>query len=134
MSNATEYTIGAQVACSDGACGELSRIVVDPVARALTHLVVEPRHRVGGHLVPVSLVESAAAEIRLRCTISEFDALEAAEETRFLPQADEAGGQLGYAAGEAFAWPHYGLGRGVGGLGVGQMAGAPVPVIVDRVP
>jgi hypothetical protein len=134
MTDATEYTIGAQVACSDGACGQLSRIVVDPVGRALTHLVVDPKHRVGGRLVPVSLVESAATEIRLRCTISEFDALEAAEETRFLPESGEVGGQFGYGASEAFAWPYYGLGRGVGGLGVGEMAGAPVPVIIDRVP
>jgi hypothetical protein len=42
MSEATEFTIGSEVVCSEGACGELRRVVVNPVARALTHLVVEP--------------------------------------------------------------------------------------------
>jgi hypothetical protein len=137
MSDATEYTIGTAVVCSDGPCGELGRVVVDPVARALTHLVVEPKHRVGlARLVPIDLVETAAAEIHLRCTTSEFDALEAAEETRFLP---EAAGHLGYGVGEAFSWPYYGLGRGVGGLGMGGMAGVtmdglPQPITVERIP
>ena len=57
MSDTTQFIIGTEVACSDGACGDLRRVVVDPVARAITHLVVEPRHRRGtGHLVPIDLV------------------------------------------------------------------------------
>jgi len=51
MTEATEFIIGSEVACSDGVCGDLRRVVIDPVARAVTHLVVEPRHRAGGHLV-----------------------------------------------------------------------------------
>ena len=42
-----QYTIGVEVTCSDGVCGDLRRVVIDPVARVLTHLVVEPKHR--GH-------------------------------------------------------------------------------------
>ena len=61
MSETTEFIIGSAVSCSDGACGELRRVVVDPVARALTHLVVEPGHRRGtGRLVPVDLADSTA--------------------------------------------------------------------------
>jgi hypothetical protein len=44
MSESTEFAIGRDVSCSDGLSGELSRVVVDPVARELTHLVVEPKH------------------------------------------------------------------------------------------
>lgn len=48
----TQFTIGAEASCTDGACGAVSRVVVDPVARAVTHLVVEPAHRQGlGRLV-----------------------------------------------------------------------------------
>ena len=55
MSGPTEFTIGSEVSSSDGACGELRRVVIDPVARALTHLVVEPKHgRAKGHLVPIA--------------------------------------------------------------------------------
>ena len=133
-SDTTQYTIGAEVTCSDGVCGELSRVVIDPVARALTHLVVEPKHRQGqGRLVPIDLVDTSAEGIRLRCGAAELDSLEEAEETRFLPEADE---QMGYGAGQAYAWPYYGLGGGMGGMGMGGMgmANAPLLVIEDRVP
>jgi hypothetical protein len=73
MSDAAEFTIGSDVSCRDGVCGEVTRIVVDPVARALTHLVVEPKQgRGAGRLVPVDLVDSAGKEIRLGCATSEF--------------------------------------------------------------
>jgi hypothetical protein len=67
------------------------------------------------------------------CSAMEFDALEAAEETRFLPGAGE---QMGYGAGQALAWPYYGLGGGMGGIGMGGvgMANSPQVVIEDRVP
>src|ERR1017187_1927312 len=106
MAEAEQFTIGADATCSDGVCGEVSRVVIDPVARTLTHLVVEPKHRQGlGRLVPLDLVDATAEEIHLRCTAAEFDALEDAEERHFLP---EAGKDMGYEAGQAFAWPYYG--------------------------
>lgn len=146
MSETRDFTIGSEVTCSDGVCGELKRVVVDPVARALTHLVVKPRHRRGaGHLVPIELVDSAANEIRLRCTNSEFEALEDAEETHFLPGAS---GRWGYEQGQMLSWPYWGVGTGMGGLGVGIAGGmgvggglgmvgmgtGPRPVTDDRVP
>jgi sporulation protein YlmC with PRC-barrel domain len=136
MSGTMDFTIGSGVACSDGVCGELRRVVVDPVARALTHLVVEPRHRRrAGRLVPIELVDSKANEIRLRCTMSEFEALEDAEETHFLPGAS---GGWGYEQGEMLSWPYYGLGMGGGmrgGMGAGiGMGSGPQTITTDRVP
>ena len=129
MSETTEFTIGSDVSCSDGACGELRRVVVDPIARALTHLVVDAKHRQGmGHLVPVDLVSSAGAEIHLRCTVAQFEALDDAEETQFLPGAS---GQWGYGQGQMLSHPYYGL--GMGGMGMGMGVG-PQPIIFDRVP
>ena len=134
MSETTEFTIGSDVSCSDGACGELRRVVVDPIARALTHLVVEAKHRQGmGHLVPVDLVSSAGAEIHLRCTVAQFEALDDAEETQFLPGAS---GQWGYGQDQMLSHPYYGLGMGgmgMGGMGMGMGVG-PQPIIFDRVP
>jgi hypothetical protein len=139
MSEATEFTIGSEVACIDGPCGQLTRVVVDPVLRTLTHVVVEAKHRQGnGRLVPIGLVESATAEeITLRCTIAEFHALEDAEETQFLPGAP---GEWDYQQQQMLSLPYYGLGAGTGmGLGIGGMHVGdpdvgPHPVIVDRVP
>ena len=92
MSETSQFIIGSEVACTDGVCGDLRRVVIDPVATAITHLVVEPRPwaRDGGHLVPIDLVTSTAEVIQLSCTTSEFEALEMADETQFL-----SGGQRG---------------------------------------
>ena len=82
MSEATEFDIGSSVACSDGVCGKLARVVIDPVARAITHLVVEPEHRrEGNRLIPVDQVESAGKQIRLKCTKDEFGGFDYADDT-----------------------------------------------------
>ncbi len=139
MSDSTEFVIGTEVACSDGVCGELRRVVIDPVARAITHLVVEPRHQQGtGHLVPIDLVSAAAAEIQLRCTKAEFHALEDAEETQFLPGAS---GEWGYQQAQMLSMPYFRLGMGgmtMGGMGIGGLSmpkgTGPHAVTSDRVP
>jgi len=137
MTVTAEYTIGSGVTCSDGACGELRRVVVDPVARTLTHLVVEPEdRRKTDRLVPVDLVDPAATgeEIRLRCSVSEFDALKEAEETHFVPGAS---GRWGYGEGQVFSWPYYGIGMGgmgAGGMGLGNVGAGSQMITYDRVP
>jgi sporulation protein YlmC with PRC-barrel domain len=84
----TEFTIGTDASCSDGHAGWLSRLIVDPGTQAVTHLVIEPKHRPGrGHIVPIDLAEATAGEIKLRCTKAEFDKLDPAEETDLLPKA-----------------------------------------------
>ena len=131
MAEETQFTIGAAASCSDGVCGQVRRVIVDPVARTVTHLVVESKHRRGiDRLVPLDLVDTTTDEIRLRCTRAEFDQLDPAEETQFLPGS---GGYEGYGPGQAVAWPYYSLAAGgMGlGLGVGYVSG---PVTYDTVP
>ena len=128
MAETAHFTIGAEVSCSDGACGEVRRVVVDPVARAVTHLVVGPEHPHGlGRLVPVDLADATAGQIRLRCTLAEFARLGWAKETHFLP---ESGLYSGYRPGQVFSWPHYGVGSRVG-IGMGDL---PQTVTYDSVP
>lgn len=128
----TPFEIGVPVLCRDGTCGELRRVVVDPVARAVTHLVVEAKHRSGlGRLVPVDLVSATGTEISLRCTLGEFSRLDDADEAQFLAGAD---GELGYGAAQMLSWPYFGLGvGGAGGLD-GWGGNANLPITVDRVP
>jgi hypothetical protein len=76
----TEFTMGARASCSDGYCGVVRRAILDPAARTVTHLVIEPHHGIGGRLVPLDLVEGTAGEVRLRCTLDEFGRLDPAEE------------------------------------------------------
>jgi sporulation protein YlmC with PRC-barrel domain len=111
MAETMQFTIGADVSCTDGVCGQVTRVVVDPVARAVTHLVVEPKHRQGlGRLVPLDLVDATTGQVRLRCTVAEFEKLDFAEETQFLPGGSDYGG---YGPGQVLSWPYYGLGMGM---------------------
>jgi sporulation protein YlmC with PRC-barrel domain len=119
------YAIGSQVSCSDGGCGRLERVVVDPVARALTHLVVRPDEG-ADRLVPVDLVEdgdeTADLVVRLRCSADDFQNLESAEESEFAPAYEDMPGS---GEGRTGAWPGYPLGMatvGVGAPGVVPLA------------
>lgn len=107
MDQTTAVTIGAEASCTDGICGEVTRVVVDPVAREVTHIAVEPKGRQGlARLVPLDLVEVSDGEIRLRCTLAQFEQLDPAEETQFVP------GTRGYAAygpEQVLAWPYASL-------------------------
>ena len=47
MARTMSFRIGADASCTDGACGQVSRVIVNPVAREVTHLVVDPKHRIG---------------------------------------------------------------------------------------
>ena len=85
-------TIGAATVCSDGFRGELKSLVVDPRARAVTHLVIEPERAHGpgyglARLVPLDHAAATTEPIRLRYTEAEFKDLSPAEETlaEFVP-------------------------------------------------
>lgn len=141
MGETMEFPIGAKVECADGVCGEVQRVVIDPVARAVTHLVVEPPHRVGvGRLVSVDLVSHGGQEIQLRCSHDEFEQLDQAEEMQYLPGVTAG---LGYGPDQSWGLPYYGLGgMGMGLGGIGMMgsgigmgaANAVQPIVYDRVP
>ena len=92
MAQTMLFRMGADASCTDGACGQVSRIIVNPVTREVTHLAVDPKHRHGpGRLVPVDLVDATTGQIRLRCPLAEFQALRPAEETEAVPDLDPTG-------------------------------------------
>jgi hypothetical protein len=120
------FSIGVAVRCSDGQCGHLARVVVDPVARTVTHLVVEPRKELG-RLVPIDLVETSSDEVHLQCTEGEFLELPLADTTHFEPHSRS---HLGYRAEQIFMWPHYRLGFAMEGMG----GHGSQPILYDKVP
>jgi len=131
MAEAEGFRIGAEASCSDGPCGKVSRLVMDPVALTVTHLVNEPKHRrEPGRLVPVHLFDTTADHLRLRCSIAEFDKLDPAEETDLVEDLDYGGGY-----GQAEAVQGYGAMGGVGGsgMGIGMSLGHNTPVVVEDV-
>jgi sporulation protein YlmC with PRC-barrel domain len=85
MDEETEFAMGAMASCADGPGGKVSRVIIDPATETVTHLVIQPKHRLGvGRLVPLDLVDTTAGDIRLRCTVEEFGELEPAQETELI--------------------------------------------------
>ena len=85
MADETTFLIGARACCSDGPGGKVTRIVIDPATRTVTHLAIELKHHYGPpRLVPLGLVDTTGGEIRLRCNLAEFERLEAAEEVQMV--------------------------------------------------
>ena len=92
MDEETEFAMGATASCVDGPGGKVSRVIIDPATETVTHLVIEPKHRLGvGRLVPLDLVDTTAGDIRLRCTVEEFGGLEPAQETELIDDAGDLG-------------------------------------------
>lgn len=140
MSESTAFSIGSEVSCEDGSCGTLSRVVVDPVRRVLTYLVVsnKQRHHLG-RLVPTDLVESSDESVHLRCSLAEFEKLAEAEETELIEGAD---GDWGYEPDQMLSLPYFGLGQGglglgttgMGSLGLAGAGARPESITYDKVP
>ncbi len=121
MADTSQFMIGTEASCSDGMVGRVTRVIVDPLAEKVTHLVIGPEHRRDAdRLVPLDLIDATAGQVRIGCTRAGFEQLDPAEESQFIPSTTGYEG-LGYGAGEVGYWPYYRLGggMGVGGLGLG---------------
>jgi sporulation protein YlmC with PRC-barrel domain len=143
MTESKLLPMGATVTCQDGDCGTLQQLVVDPLAGTVTHLVVERPHRRGaGRLVPVNLLSRTVPEVHLTCTLAQFEVLEPAEDSQFLPGAHAS---WGVDTEQVLSWPYYGLAVGGSsvmggspalyrGLDLDGMGEGPELLIQDRVP
>ncbi|GAA2002145.1 hypothetical protein GCM10009838_80080 [Catenulispora subtropica] len=122
--------------CSDGECGELVCVVVDPVADRLAHLIVVPHGSGQSRLVPVERAGVEGGAVVLDCTRDEFSHFETAVRTHFMNAEDEEEDRYGYRGDEIMAWPYFGLGPARPAMGLS----APEPVLTpwieleDRVP
>ena len=80
--------IGNRVRCTDGVYGELADIVIDPLEKRLTHLVVRPEQGEGeARLVPIQLAkgrDDEQREIELKCTLDEAQGFESVREGAYL--------------------------------------------------
>jgi len=83
-----DISINSLVFCSDGECGKTIRVIIDPIKKQLTHIVVQGKGLHAGmeQLVPVDIIlESTLDEIQLRCTRKEFILLESFLEYEYIP-------------------------------------------------
>jgi hypothetical protein len=77
--------LGSSVHCTDAAFGELADVIVDPISRRVTHIVVEPH---GQHhharLVPIDRARPADDGLALDCSVADVEALAPLHESAYL--------------------------------------------------
>ena len=141
MSKTQLFRLGAEVRCADKECGELSSLVIRPDDDVVTHLVVEAPHKeIPARLVPFDLVDTepagrAGSEVRLRCSMAEFEWLDPAEATYAYPEDEDT--QVRPGTSEAL-WPEYAPPGPMGGPGLpadrGEGQESTVDIVADRLP
>ena len=134
--------IGNRVRCSDGAYGELADIVIDPLERRVTHLVIQPQHNDGQwRLVPIQLAkgeDDKQREIELECTLDKAQGFESVHESAYLRLGERPTEDPDWDVGveDVLALPYY------AGLGFAGSDTSPYPdqldpnvsLFYDRVP
>jgi len=123
--------IGNRVRCTDGAYGELADIVIDPLEKRVTHLVVQPEQDEGGaRLVPIHLAkgeDDEQREIELECTLDEAQGFESVRESAYLRLGERPTEDPDWDVGveDVLALPYY------AGLGFAGSDTSPYPDQLD---
>ena len=79
----SQIPLEATVECTDGPCGKSVAIIVHPIQRQVTHVVVEDKK--AQWLVPMDQVlETTSDNIRLRCSQAQLAEMEPFIETRYI--------------------------------------------------
>jgi hypothetical protein len=68
MADTAQFTIGTGVSCSNGPVGRVSRVIVDPVAGHVTHVLLQEGHLWGRKevAIPITAVAGTSDGIRLK--------------------------------------------------------------------
>jgi sporulation protein YlmC with PRC-barrel domain len=103
-----DVSVNADVQCTDGLCGQSTYIIVDPVRREVTHVVVkESWFPHAEYLVPLDLVvESTTSLIRLKCTRDELLMQDAFTELEFVDRDPSYLGDEFETDEGLLMWPH----------------------------
>lgn len=132
-----QLELGSPVRCIDGAFGELADVVIDPIRRRVTHLVVQPHHRHRlARLVPIDLAapeDGSPAAISLHCRVEDARRLPPVQEFAYLRLGELAPNDPDWDVGinTMLALPYYGY----AGFGEQQLDYDPhVSMTYDRIP
>ena len=128
--------IGNRVRCTDGVYGKLADIVIDPLEKRVTYLVVEPEQgEAAARLVPIQLAKGRdeQREIELDCTLDEAQRFESVRRSAYLRLGESRAEDPDWDVGveDVLAMPYY------SGVGVDPIPGgldSHVTVNYDRVP
>jgi sporulation protein YlmC with PRC-barrel domain len=130
--------LGNRVRCTDGVFGELADIVIDPLEKRVTHLVVQPGQGQGeaARLVPIQLAKRTdeQREIELECSLDEALGFESVREVAYLRLGERPAEDPDWDVGveNVLAMPYY-SGFDVGNPYPGEVDSR-VTMYYDRVP
>ncbi len=81
-----DIPINAKVKCRNQECGKIICVIINPVSKLITHIVVQEKGLIGiERLIPVEeILESQTDQITLRCSLEEFSKFESFTETHFI--------------------------------------------------
>jgi sporulation protein YlmC with PRC-barrel domain len=103
--------LGTRVRTTDGDAGELEDVVIDPVGKRVTHLVVRPRRHGQARLVSIegAYAGRGRGEVMLPCTRAEFVALPSVDEFAYvrLGEATVADPEWDVGVKDVLALPYY---------------------------
>jgi sporulation protein YlmC with PRC-barrel domain len=90
----------------DGVCGQSTYVIINPVSRRVTHVVVKRNKGLHAeHLVPVDLVANTTHDlIRLRCTTDELSKIEPFTETEYVQERIP---DIDYLEESYLVWPYH---------------------------
>src|SRR4051812_3762043 len=93
--------LGTGVRASDGDAGELEDVVIDPVERKVTHLVVRPGKHGQARLVAIegAYAGPGKGEVALRCTRAEFGELPSVDQFAYVRLGEAGVTDLGWGGG-----------------------------------
>jgi hypothetical protein len=126
--------LGCSVHCTDAAFGELADVIVDPISRRVTHLVVAPQ---GDHehprLVSIDRVRPGESGLALDLSTAEVEALEPLRESAYLRAGERVVADPDWDVGteDVLALPVY---QELDGLGTAFDPDPHVVVSYDRIP
>jgi hypothetical protein len=103
-----DIPIDAAVECTDGPCGRSTYVILNPVTRDVTHLVVKEKDLLHiERLVPISMIkESTPKTIQLRCSQDELGRQEHFIETHFVPVDPAYTGGMYEGCQGRMMWPY----------------------------
>lgn len=100
-----DIPIHATVSCNDATCGESTAVIIDPVEKKITHIVVKEKHFPHvERLVPVDLIDAATTDsIQLNCDEEDFEKMDEFIEHHFI-RTDSP--YFEYPPTEYLVWPY----------------------------
>jgi hypothetical protein len=126
--------LGCGVHCTDAVFGELGDVIVDPISRRDTHLVVQPH---GDHerarLVPIERARPADGGLALDCSVADVEALEPLHESAYMRAGERVVADPDWDVGteDVLALPVY---QELNGMGTAIDPDPHVMVSYDRIP